>query len=370
MTENRKPEQRDISTQSGNYNEQVGRSVINKADTVIIIENFCSDQTDPANESNGTQKAVAKEQGSTHKAKAAFILTGTIDAIDEAKLRAIEAHLRKISGDADLTIFKIEEGSIRLILEGSQEGLERLEELFKSGELTEVLGIPVEDVQFVTSDISDNKKSRLDNESKNIELGKSATIVQNAIETNKQKEKLSNWIKKLTIPALRRLKLAPYYPVAEIKSDIFLLIYDLVNSGKLECEFIKDNFVFTQVKSDGTREPIRDIEAWLRGVLGSYLLRARAKEKLDNQVILFDELPDQRISPLDYAQNTELREKLTLLSNEERRILELFFFDELSFQEIAVRLQAEGFPKYTTAALRKKKQRAIEELRKLQSSNK
>jgi len=49
----------------------------------------------------------------------------------------------------------IQNGSIRLILEGSQKSLEQIEALFKSGQLTEVEGIPVEDVQFVTPQTSE-----------------------------------------------------------------------------------------------------------------------------------------------------------------------------------------------------------------------
>ncbi|NER25433.1 MAG: hypothetical protein F6J96_33010 [Symploca sp. SIO1C2] len=51
-----------------------------------------------------------------------------------------------------MEIVDIEEGSIKLILEGTTEGLEQIEALFKSGELTEVEGLPVEDVSFVAGD--------------------------------------------------------------------------------------------------------------------------------------------------------------------------------------------------------------------------
>lgn len=100
------------------------------------------------------------------KRRATFVLTGTIDSIDETILKAIEAHLRKISKDATLTIIKAEEGSIKITLEGSPEGLERLKELFESGELNEVLGISVEDMQLLPSDVKEdnNDKFRLINE--------------------------------------------------------------------------------------------------------------------------------------------------------------------------------------------------------------
>ena len=93
--------------------------------------------------------------GQPDKKRSAFSIIGSTesDPITVAKLKAIVASLQDITGDASLQIVDIEEGSIRLILEGSQKGLERLEQLFLSGELTEVLDIPVEDISFV-----DNKK--------------------------------------------------------------------------------------------------------------------------------------------------------------------------------------------------------------------
>ncbi|MFN6540685.1 MAG: pentapeptide repeat-containing protein [Nostoc sp. EkiNYC01] len=111
------------------------------------------------NPSESHQKASSTAKQSTIR-KAIFILSGTIDTVDKAKLKAIEEHLRKISGDANLTFTDVEEGSIKITLEGSSEGLARLQELFESGELTEVLGIPVEDIQIRDGEDSDNNESK------------------------------------------------------------------------------------------------------------------------------------------------------------------------------------------------------------------
>lgn len=101
------------------------------------------------------------------KKQLAFVLTGTVDSLEESKLKAIAAHLAKLAKDADLTIIAVQEGSIKLILEASVEGLERLETLFKSGEISEVLGLTVEDVYFVTNKYAytgENTKSEGNNE--------------------------------------------------------------------------------------------------------------------------------------------------------------------------------------------------------------
>jgi len=52
-----------------------------------------------------------------------------------------------------LTLKEIQTGSIKLILEGSQDGLDRLESLLKGGTLVEVLGIPIQGIQNNTLEL-------------------------------------------------------------------------------------------------------------------------------------------------------------------------------------------------------------------------
>jgi|GEM_PF-5802908 len=78
----------------------------------------------------------------------AFAIAGTVDQGDEAKLNAIVKLLRQITGDALIEIVDIQEGSIKLILTGTPEALEMIQTLYRSGELTEVEGIPIEYVDF------------------------------------------------------------------------------------------------------------------------------------------------------------------------------------------------------------------------------
>ena len=82
----------------------------------------------------------------------AFAIAGSIDEVDKSKLDAITALLRKLGGDASIEILNIEEGSIKLTLSGSLESLERIESLFMSGELAEILGNSVQDVHFIDAD--------------------------------------------------------------------------------------------------------------------------------------------------------------------------------------------------------------------------
>jgi transcriptional regulator with XRE-family HTH domain len=114
---------------------------------------------------NTTQRnssELIQERSSTTQVKShAFAIAGTVSPEDIAKLKAIVALIQEVSQDSSIKIVDIERGSIKLILEGSQKGLERLENLFKSGKIKDVLGVSVEDVEFVTLPNSNSDKKQL-----------------------------------------------------------------------------------------------------------------------------------------------------------------------------------------------------------------
>ncbi|WP_099065822.1 pentapeptide repeat-containing protein [Nostoc linckia] len=120
-----------------------------------------SEQLNGADKDKIIQEPSGTTQVLTDKKSYAFAIAGTVSPEDIAKLKAIIALIQKVSQDSSITIVDIERGSIKLILEGSQEGLERLENLFRSGQLEDVLGISVENVEFITLPNSTSDKNRL-----------------------------------------------------------------------------------------------------------------------------------------------------------------------------------------------------------------
>jgi hypothetical protein len=82
-----------------------------------------------------------------------FAIVGSIEDIDKNKLDAIVALLQELGGDTTVKVLDVDEGSIKLILGGSSKALEKIEALFKTGELTDLfdseLGVRVEDIHFV-----------------------------------------------------------------------------------------------------------------------------------------------------------------------------------------------------------------------------
>lgn len=77
-----------------------------------------------------------------------LVISARIDEIDMPIAEAIEAHLRKVSKDVTLTLVRIEPGSVKLILEGTRDGFERINELIESGQLSEILGFDIKELRW------------------------------------------------------------------------------------------------------------------------------------------------------------------------------------------------------------------------------
>jgi hypothetical protein len=99
------------------------------------------------NTSPFSSEANAKDCKETSKVTYEFVLTGNIDEVSKQKLEAIVIHLQQITGDVSLTLLRIDSGSIKLIIEGSENSFQVLKSLIESGELDQVLGIAVEGIE-------------------------------------------------------------------------------------------------------------------------------------------------------------------------------------------------------------------------------
>ena len=83
----------------------------------------------------------------------------SIGEVDGPRAAAIVAHLRKLSGDMRLTLVRVEKGSVKLVLEGSREGFERIEALFRSGQLAQELGIGIAELGWLGTPAKDETGS-------------------------------------------------------------------------------------------------------------------------------------------------------------------------------------------------------------------
>lgn len=81
--------------------------------------------------------------GKQESVKWMIVLRGTVDEVDKALIEAITEQLREISGDASLTIRKVKQGSVILVIESSELAFEWIESQFREGRLTQIEGMDV-----------------------------------------------------------------------------------------------------------------------------------------------------------------------------------------------------------------------------------
>lgn len=91
----------------------------------------------------------------------AFAISGKMGDLPPSELEAIVELLRQKTGDDSLFLAFSREGSIKLILNGSPEGLAKLQEMFEAGELEQLGNPPVEAVAPVDRNSEDARKARL-----------------------------------------------------------------------------------------------------------------------------------------------------------------------------------------------------------------
>ncbi|HAX75849.1 MAG TPA: hypothetical protein DCY88_08425 [Cyanobacteria bacterium UBA11372] len=99
------------------------------------------------------------EQGQEIKKIAAVILEGDINSVQTDILLWHEYFSKKYPGST-LKVTSIKPGSIKLIIEGTQKDLEMLLSDFESGNLTEIAGFRVEDVQLLSESAEDDESSK------------------------------------------------------------------------------------------------------------------------------------------------------------------------------------------------------------------
>jgi len=80
-----------------------------------------------------------------------FVFSGVIDQYDQVTLNAILESLRRMSSDLTIVVKEISTASVKLLVEGTELGIERIEFLFNTGQLPEIHGCQLIDIRTVES---------------------------------------------------------------------------------------------------------------------------------------------------------------------------------------------------------------------------
>ncbi len=122
--------------------------------------NYSSPDTDEVVQVQAVHRQVTVVDKQSKKIKAVIVLEGDINSVNSDLKVSLELALLTYPGDT-IKITDIQAGSIRLIVEGSQEDIERLVSRIQLGELTELSGFPVEDIQVLNQSLDDEENDEL-----------------------------------------------------------------------------------------------------------------------------------------------------------------------------------------------------------------
>jgi len=112
-----------------------------------VISNSDSDQT--GEDSHSPTPNYRKPEDT--QTRFTLVLSGTVSEVDRARAEAIIAHLKNVVGDVEMTLEEIKPGSVLLVCSSSPEDIEVIEWMFKSGQLSDLLGFSVLDVRLETT---------------------------------------------------------------------------------------------------------------------------------------------------------------------------------------------------------------------------
>jgi hypothetical protein len=92
-----------------------------------------------------------------------LLLSATLNEVDRQKAEALIELANELLGNPFITLRRIEPGSVVLVLESCLEAFERIEYLFKTKQLSEISGIPVEAVRLQSATVPINWRQWLQN---------------------------------------------------------------------------------------------------------------------------------------------------------------------------------------------------------------
>ncbi|WP_081431064.1 pentapeptide repeat-containing protein [Moorena bouillonii] len=140
------------------WREIAGIAEENRSELLTRNDGSSSELLEGVEQGQAPRREVTVTDKQSKTIKAVIVLEGDIDSVQNSK--HILSILRDYSGDS-IKIIDIQPGSIRLIVEGSPEDIERLRARIESGELKELSGFPVQDIEILSERLEDDQKWRL-----------------------------------------------------------------------------------------------------------------------------------------------------------------------------------------------------------------
>jgi uncharacterized protein YjbI with pentapeptide repeats len=136
------------------WQEAAGMLEAEKQKGSLVLDQNISGETEEVGRMPTLRRQVTIVNPNSEKIKAVITLDGDVDSVDSWEI--IQLLLRQNSGNS-INIIDIESGSIRLTVEGYREDIQKLVGNIRLRELTELSGVPVENIEILTKNLDANK---------------------------------------------------------------------------------------------------------------------------------------------------------------------------------------------------------------------
>ncbi|NEO88832.1 MAG: pentapeptide repeat-containing protein, partial [Moorea sp. SIO3G5] len=141
------------------WREIAGIADENRLEPLTINDSISLELVEGVEQGQAPRREVTVIDKQSKTIKAVIVLKGDIDSVQNFEF--IQSILRAYSGDS-INIIDIKLGSIRLIVEGSPEDIERLVSQITSGELEKLSGFPVQDLEILRETSEDDQNNKFD----------------------------------------------------------------------------------------------------------------------------------------------------------------------------------------------------------------
>ena len=146
-----------------NNTEQTIKNTASSLFKILNASKLLKEEVNKSNFISVFQRYKINSQNNYKEAKSIklILLKGEISKLDEATFKAIVKLLQRKGQDVTIEIINVEEGSIKITIQGTEEGLARIQELFDSENLETIEGFEVLEVR----DLDEKEQKRLEDKS-------------------------------------------------------------------------------------------------------------------------------------------------------------------------------------------------------------
>jgi hypothetical protein len=163
---------------------------------------------------------------------------------------------------------------------------------------------------------------------------------------------------------IKQRNLQSLYSVEDIKQLILVKTHDRINSGLMYVDY--SDFIQFYTVTEGVKKSIKSLRAYFQTIGTRIIIEISKKNKTDRSVIYIDEYNHSHVN--EESLELEIQEEIEFIRQNVSKVdfkILMLYGDDFSSKEISDYLQVNDLGTYSPAAIRKRIQRSIDALKKM-----